>query len=87
MLSENPLKKSQTLDEARQQFYPFTKLTVAVAEKARRNDVRFKDVRVFKCPMAPSPGKTSFWIQLGLPLRNPFYGAEMLECGSEVKAP
>jgi hypothetical protein len=25
------------------------------------------------------------WVQLQAPLRNPFFGAEMLECGTEVK--
>lgn len=87
VLAGAPLKKAGNLESAREQFYPFTKLAVALAEKARRNDERFKELRVFKCPMAPGPGKTSFWVQKSLPLRNPFYGAEMLECGSEVKAP
>jgi len=31
--------------------------------------------------MAPQPG---FWIQTNSPLRNPYFGSEMLDCGSEV---
>jgi hypothetical protein len=35
--------------------------------------------------MFPRPGKDALWIQAEGPLRNPFYGSEMLECGTEVK--
>jgi hypothetical protein len=33
------------------------------------------------CPMARA-GKGAKWLQLGEKLRNPYFGAEMLECGS-----
>ena len=49
----------------------------------------FKAVRVFNCPMVnravPGAARNGQWIQLEPPLRNPYFGAEMLECGTEVK--
>jgi hypothetical protein len=33
-------------------------------------------------PSAPNRGE---WIQLQPAIRNPWFGAEMLDCGSEVK--
>jgi membrane fusion protein, copper/silver efflux system len=41
--------------------------------------------KMFKCPMYPKPGQNAFWVQAKAPLRNPFYGSEMLDCGVEVK--
>jgi membrane fusion protein, copper/silver efflux system len=46
-------------------------------------------VRVYECPMTaalfPGAPNKARWIQLDAPLRNPWFGAAMLECGSEVK--
>ena len=33
-------------------------------------------------PGAPSKG---LWMQLEGPLRNPYFGAEMIDCGTEIK--
>ena len=43
-----------------------------------------RTLNIYKCPMWPKPGQTSHWLLLQGPLKNPFYGAEMLDCGSEV---
>lgn len=77
------LKPAETLDAARKAFIPFSK---AIAEfgralKAGGNSI---EVHVYKCPMYPAPGKTALWVQLSPPLRNPFYGSEMIDCGSEI---
>jgi Cu(I)/Ag(I) efflux system membrane fusion protein len=77
------LKPAESLDRARKSFIPFSK---AVAEfgqaiKAGGNSI---EVHVYKCPMYPAPGKAAQWVQLSQPLRNPFYGSEMIDCGSEV---
>ena len=40
-------------------------------------------VKVFECAMSPVLGKGR-WLQRGAPIRNPFFGATMLECGDEV---
>jgi Cu(I)/Ag(I) efflux system membrane fusion protein len=76
------------LPAARKQFYP---LSMAVADLAVR--LRSRDaapVKVFECPMAKSAVPSAEtnqgrWVQLAGPLRNPFFGAEMLECGREVQ--
>jgi hypothetical protein len=47
-----------------------------------------KSVRVAHCPMA-ADGKGARWVQLEPKLKNPYYGSEMLTCGSletEVKS-
>jgi hypothetical protein len=37
---------------------------------------------LFACRVSP---RTAEWLQLAAPIRNPYFGAEMLDCGSEVK--
>jgi membrane fusion protein, copper/silver efflux system len=71
------------LKGARSQFLPFTITAVEFAQTVRKQEP-FKSVKIYKCPMAPKAGQTSFWLQRQGPLRNPFYGSEMLDCGSEV---
>jgi len=48
-----------------------------------------ESVRVFQCPMVkqafPGAPRTGSWIQLKAQIRNPYFGAEMLDCGNEVK--
>jgi Cu(I)/Ag(I) efflux system membrane fusion protein len=78
-----PPPEANDLADARKAFLPFTTATVELAKIARQQTA-FRSVKIFKCPMAPKPGQTSFWIQLAGPLRNPFYGSEMIDCGSEV---
>jgi len=78
-----------TLTEARKQFHPLSEATVALAQAARRADGEFAGIKVFRCPMTKNafPGAPSRadWIQLKAEVRNPYYGAEMLDCGAEVK--
>ena len=77
------LAAAKDLATARRAFLPFSTVTVEFAQ-ALRGRAEFKQVKIYKCPMAPKPGVTSFWVQLQGPLHNPYYGAEMLECGEEV---
>jgi Cu(I)/Ag(I) efflux system membrane fusion protein len=78
------------LISARKEFYP---LGVAVAELAaqwRQRDPAFGGVKIFECPMAKSVVPSAEtnqgrWVQLAGPLRNPFFGAEMIDCGKEIK--
>ena len=74
-----PTPEANDLADARKAFLPFTTATVDLAKIARQQ-TPFRGVKIFKCPMAPKPGQTSFWIQLAGPLRNPFYGSEMIDC-------
>jgi Cu(I)/Ag(I) efflux system membrane fusion protein len=83
------LGTSTDLKAARKSFHPLSEAVVALARTLRRQEAGFKSVKVFRCPMtkdafAGAP-RTAEWIQFELPIRNPYFGAEMLDCGSEVK--
>src|SRR3954467_5243735 len=78
-----PPAPANDLADARKSFLPFTTASVELAKIARQKS-SFRTVKIYKCPMAPKPGQTSYWLQLAGPLRNPFYGSEMIDCGSEV---
>ncbi len=77
----SPLVPAGDLGNAREQFLPFSSALVEFVTIVRQQDSASKNVKIFRCPMAPKPGR---WVQLEGPLRNPFFGAEMLECGLEV---
>jgi Cu(I)/Ag(I) efflux system membrane fusion protein len=77
------------LTAARKGFHPLSEATVALAQALRRTDGKFANVKVFRCPMTkdafPGAPNRADWIQLKAAVRNPYYGAEMLDCGAEVK--
>jgi hypothetical protein len=77
--------EADTLEAARTAFLAFTPRVVELANAARHHNESFRSLKIYKCPMAPKPGQTAYWMQLEGPLRNPFHGAKMLDCGSEVK--
>jgi len=83
------LSAADTLKEARKDFHPFSEATVALAQGLRRTDQEFSTVKVFRCPMTkdafPGAPNRADWIQLQPKIHNPWFGAEMLDCGSEVK--
>ena len=88
-LEENGhLDKAKDLPAARKQFLPFSMATVELVQQLRVAEP-FKSARIFNCPMVdraiPGAAKNGRWIQLEPPLRNPYFGAEMLDCGTEVK--
>lgn len=72
-----------SLAEARRAFYEA--VTPAVAEALEYPGA----VKVYECPMTadafPAAPPQARWIQLEGPLRNPWFGAAMLECGQEVR--
>jgi Cu(I)/Ag(I) efflux system membrane fusion protein len=68
------------LDEARQRFLGFSTNTVAFAKTLKESGTK-SNLKIYHCPMAPKPG---LWLQKAEPLRNPFFGAEMLSCGKEI---
>jgi Cu(I)/Ag(I) efflux system membrane fusion protein len=78
------LKPAQNLVIARSEFLPFS-MAVSEFAQALRKHGGSAPVKVFKCPMYPEPGKTAYWVQSATPLRNPFFGSEMPDCGQEVK--
>ncbi|HKX61363.1 MAG TPA: hypothetical protein VJS65_05960, partial [Verrucomicrobiae bacterium] len=79
---------ADNLKSARQAFHPLSLATVELAKALRRHG-NVESVRVFQCPMVkqafPGAPRTGSWIQLKAQIRNPYFGAEMLDCGSEVK--
>ncbi len=84
ILTAIPGPTAADLNAARLAYLPFSAATVDLASSLA-GSARPASLKVFKCPMYPAPGKTAYWVQTNLPIRNPFYGAEMLDCGSEVK--
>jgi membrane fusion protein, copper/silver efflux system len=76
------------LKALRQAFLPWSTAGADLALAIKRGG-QASDVTVFECPMtgdsfpgAPSKAK---WVQSGFEIRNPYFGAEMLSCGAEVK--
>jgi hypothetical protein len=77
------------LKAARQAFHRFSVAAVALAQALQRHDTSFPTLKVFRCPMTkdafPGAPKSADWIQLQPEVHNPWFGAAMLDCGSEVK--
>ena len=83
------LAPSKNLVAARKQFYPLATITADLVTQLRR-EPEFRDIKIFECPMAKTAVPSAEtnqgrWLQMKGPLRNPYFGAEMLECGTEVK--
>ena len=68
-------------------FQPFAAAVVEVVRRVRQQPA-FATVRLFRCPMTdqayPGAPKTAMWVQTNAPLRNPFFGSQMIDCGTEV---
>ncbi len=83
------LEAAPSLEVARRQFHTFSDEVVALAKRVRAGG-GFADLRVFQCPMTkksfPGAPAKAEWLQFSAPVRNPYFGAEMLDCGTEVKA-
>ena len=67
------------LKSARRSFEPWS---TAVADLLKPHRARL-GVKIFQCPMAPVAGKGR-WVQRSQPLKNPFFGSTMPDCGAEV---
>ncbi len=83
------LASASDLKAARKTFHPLSQAAVELVKALRKQNAAGTEVRIFRCPMtkdafAGAP-RTAEWIQFDLPIRNPYFGAEMLDCGSEVK--
>lgn len=82
------LEPAKDLGAARKEFLPFSMASVELAQQLRAKDP-FKGIKIFNCPMVnraiPGAAKNGPWLQLELPMRNPYFGAEMLDCGTELK--
>jgi membrane fusion protein, copper/silver efflux system len=83
------LGEATDLPAARTQFYPLSMASAEYAALWREKSPEFEGLKIYECPMAKSAvpsAETNIgrWLQLAGPIRNPFFGAEMLECGQEV---
>jgi Cu(I)/Ag(I) efflux system membrane fusion protein len=77
------------IQSARVAFHTFSVAAVAVLEPLRSAG-QAPEFEIYECPMVdetiPGAPKKARWIQTGKrPLANPFFGAEMLKCGKEIK--
>jgi membrane fusion protein, copper/silver efflux system len=80
---------SADLKSARAAFHKFSQTATAVLEPLRRAK-GFPELQIWECPMAdqaiPGAPKKARWIQTnGRPGQNPFFGADMIDCGKEIK--
>lgn len=77
---------STDIKEMRKTFLPWSQEVSTIAVNLQP---QFPALKVFRCPMtndlwsgAPANAK---WIQITAELRNPYWGKEMQDCGTEVK--
>ena len=82
------LETAKDLATARKEFLPFSMATAELAVLLRAQPGA-PVVKIFNCPMVnqaiPGADKNGRWVQMEGPLRNPFFGSQMLDCGTEVK--
>ena len=74
------LELGTSLKTARRSFEPWS-TAVADLLKPHRSHLGLK---IFQCPMTPVLGKGR-WVQRNLPLKNPFFGSAMPDCGDEIR--
>ncbi len=77
------------LKAARKEFFPFSQAVAEFGKELRAQIPDFRSVKIYQCPMVnkafDGAPKSGLWLQTQAPIRNPFFGAEMLDCGTEVK--
>jgi membrane fusion protein, copper/silver efflux system len=73
------LEAGDGLKAARRSFEPWS---TAVADLLKPHKAEL-GVKIFQCPMAPVLGQGR-WVQRSQPLKNPFFGSAMANCGTEI---
>ncbi len=83
-----PSQASTDIAAARRDYLPFSEAMVAWGQELRRDDPSASGLKLYACPMGkglfPGAPSQARWLQLSSPLANPWYGARMLDCGSEI---
>ncbi len=83
------LEPATDLKTARKEFYTLSTTVVELAQHLRAQRGEFGSLKVYQCPMLkqafPGAPARGLWMQLEGPLRNPYFGAAMVDCGTEVK--
>ncbi len=76
------LKTGSDIKAARRSFEVFS---TAVADLAKAAHLQHSGVvKIYQCPMSPVLG-SGRWLQRAEPMRNPFFGSAMPDCGEEIK--
>jgi Cu(I)/Ag(I) efflux system membrane fusion protein len=78
------LAKAADFAHARAAFVKVSDNVAQAVLQARASGALTVKVAVYYCPMTADPANAK-WVQGGPPLRNPFWGKEMPDCGAEVK--
>jgi hypothetical protein len=77
-----------SLPEARAAYLPISEAAVDFALALQSHAMGGGSVEVFACPMTknafPGAPAKARWLQAGGALRNPWFGAEMIDCGSKI---
>lgn len=86
--SHGHLREAASLPEARRAFQSFSAAVIPLLQAARKSGTPL-EVLIFQCPMTKeaydgAPDRAE-WVQTGSSASNPYFGAAMLECGTEVK--
>ena len=83
------LDRAADIRMARKKFFALSAVVVELAQKLRAQQSGFGTLKVYQCPMLkqafPGAPSTGLWMQLKGPLQNPYFGAEMIDCGTEIK--
>jgi Cu(I)/Ag(I) efflux system membrane fusion protein len=77
-----------SLPDARRAFWGFSQAVVDLAHAVRAAEPAFASLKLYQCPMVkqafPGAPQAGRWLQLKPPVRNPYFGKEMLDCGNEI---
>ncbi len=83
------LTKANDLAMARKSFQPLGEALAAWADSLRKKESMFSGIKIYRCPMTsdafPGAPAKAAWVQLVAPIRNPYFGRLMPDCGEEVK--
>jgi len=83
------LESASDLKAARKEFNALSNAVVEFAQRLRAQHSEFGSLKVYLCPMMkwafPGAPPKGLWLQLEGPLRNPYFGVEMIDCGTEMK--
>lgn len=82
------LDPAPDLESARKEFHRLSEPVVGLGRLLRPLPA-FATLKLYECPMTrrafPGAPPKAAWLQLGGPIRNPYFGADMLDCGVEVR--
>lgn len=82
------LDPAPDLASARKEFHRFSEPVVALGRLLHPLPA-FASLKLYECPMTrrafPGAPPKAAWLQMRGPVRNPYFGGDMLDCGTEVR--